>query len=159
MTILRSETNTPTMSAAVVPSPGSIVPPARGGCWRPLRRSWDRWQALIRRPCPPTVLGPFVGTGASLDPANEAPHRIVFYGTDLGFSYEHAGRLQFLFGDTSATESGDPIQASTAGRLDDSFGSLDLAHWPDPARIVHGQLPRSARTESGHDRDVRDRCR
>ena len=66
----------------------------------------------------------------------------MFYGTDLGFSYEHAGRLQFLFGDTTATESGEPIQASSAGRIDDSFGSLDLAQWPDPARIVPGQLPR-----------------
>src|SRR6185312_5230167 len=67
-----------------------------------------------------TVLGPFTGHYAKLHPANEKPYRIAYYGTDLGFSYEHEGQIHFLFGDTSANERGDPIQASTGGAFDDS---------------------------------------
>lgn len=87
------------------------------------------------------VIGPFVGQDAKLHPANLAPQRIEYYGTDLGFSYEHRGQLQFLFGDTSATEVYTPIQHSTAGRYDDSFGSIDLRAWRDPTRIGPGNIP------------------
>ena len=72
------------------------------------------------------VLGPFTGHDAVLHPDNVSPHKIEYYGTDLGFSYEHRGRLEFLFGDSWATEAYSPIQASTAGRYDDAFGWIDL---------------------------------
>ena len=44
------------------------------------------------------VLGPFTGHGAALHPENVSPHRIRYYGTDLGFTYEHDGQIQILFG-------------------------------------------------------------
>jgi hypothetical protein len=87
------------------------------------------------------VLGPLTGHYAPLHPANISPHPIAYYGTDLGWTYAHAGQIVFLFGDTSANERGDPIQASTGGVYDDGFGTIDLATWPDPARITHSHLP------------------
>jgi hypothetical protein len=86
------------------------------------------------------VIGPFVGHDAAVHRDNLSP-RIAFYGTDLGFSYEHRGRLEFLFGDSWATEAYSPIQASTGGRFDDAYGSIDLAEWSDPARIEPGRVP------------------
>jgi hypothetical protein len=86
-------------------------------------------------------LGPFTGDEAPLHPDNIAPYHIAYYGTDLGFSYEHRGQLQFLFGDSWASEEYAPIEASTGSRFDDGFGSIDLAQWPDPARIAHGNIP------------------
>ena len=88
-----------------------------------------------------TVLGPFTGPYAKLHPKNIAPIRIDYYGTDLGFSYQHGGQLHFLFGDTAANEKGDPIEASSKGVYDDSFGTIDPAEWPDPARITATNLP------------------
>ncbi len=96
---------------------------------------------------PPTVvateyLGPFTGADAPLHPANIAPLHIAYYGTDLGFSYQHEGQLQFLFGDSWASDKNyAPIEASTGSRFDDGFGSIDLAEWPDPARIGPGNIP------------------
>lgn len=87
------------------------------------------------------VLGPFSGHDAKFHPANLAPLRIEYYGTDLGFTYEHQGKLQILFGDSWATEAYAPIQKSTAGRYDDAFGSVDLAEWADPSRIAPGNIP------------------
>ncbi len=87
------------------------------------------------------VLGPFTGAQAKLHPDNLAPHRIEYDGTDLGFSYEHRGKLQFLFGDTTAKPSGEPIQASTNHRYDDAFGFVDLARWNDPTGFSKGHLP------------------
>ena len=87
------------------------------------------------------VLGPLTGHYARLHPANIAPHPIAYYGTDLGYTYAHEGQLHFLFGDTSATERGDPIQASTGGTYDDGFGTIDLASWTDGARITRTNLP------------------
>jgi hypothetical protein len=84
------------------------------------------------------VLGPFAGFDARLHPDNESPERIVFYGTDLGWSYAHGGRIHFIFGDTHADEKGGPIDPVH----DDSFGTIDLADWPDPARISRDNLPR-----------------
>ena len=40
------------------------------------------------------ILGPFTGIGATLHPDNVTPHPVDYYGTDLGFSYVHGGRLQ-----------------------------------------------------------------
>jgi hypothetical protein len=87
------------------------------------------------------VLGPFTGHDAVLHPDNVSPRLIEYYGTDLGFSYEHRGRLEFLFGDSWATEAYAPIQASTAGRYDDAFGWIDLAEWRDASRITPGRVP------------------
>jgi hypothetical protein len=86
-------------------------------------------------------LGPFTGVGAELHPDNRAPHLIAYYGTDLGFTYAHGGQLQILFGDSWATEAYAPIEASTGSRFDDGFGSIDLARWPDPARIRADNMP------------------
>ena len=99
-----------------------------------------------RAAAPPVVestvfLGPFAGEGAQLHPDNLAPHRIEFYGTDLGFSYQHGTQLQFLFGDSWATERYAPIEASTGSRFDDAFGSVDLAQWPDPSLITPTHIP------------------
>ena len=88
-----------------------------------------------------TVLGPLTGVGAKLHPRNVAPIPIAYYGTDLGYTYEHRGQLHFLFGDTAATEQGAPIEPSTKGAHDDSFATLDLAEWPDPARITPTNIP------------------
>ena len=88
-----------------------------------------------------TVLGPFTGHDAKLHPDNLSPNRIEYYGTDLGFSYEHQGQLRFLFGDTWATEAYAPIQKSTAGRFDDAFGTVDLSVYSDPSRITAGNIP------------------
>jgi hypothetical protein len=87
------------------------------------------------------VLGPFTGHDAKLHPDNLAPNRIEYYGTDLGFSYEHQGQVQFLFGDTWAIETYAPIQKSTAGRYDDSFGSVDLGAYRDPGRFTPNNIP------------------
>ncbi|HZF26735.1 MAG TPA: hypothetical protein VEZ88_10785 [Steroidobacteraceae bacterium] len=86
-------------------------------------------------------LGPFTGNGAQLHPDNIAPNRIEYYGTDLGFSYQHGTQLQFLFGDSWATEKYAPIEASTGSRFDDGFGSVDLREWADPSRITPNHIP------------------
>ena len=88
-----------------------------------------------------TYLGPFAGDGAPLHPDNAAPHRIAFYGTDLGFTYQHGGKLEILFGDSWATEAYSPIEAATGSRFDDGFGSVDLREWSDPARITSERIP------------------
>jgi hypothetical protein len=87
------------------------------------------------------ALGPLVGHGADVHPDNMNPERIAYYGTDLGFTYVHQGRLHFLFGDTWATEAYAPIEASTGSRFDDSFGTVTLAEWPDPAAISENNMP------------------
>jgi hypothetical protein len=88
-----------------------------------------------------TFLGPFTGDGAKLHPDNVAPYPIAYYGTDLGFSYEHKGMLQFLFGDSWATEAYAPIEASTGSRLDDGFGAVDLKQWADASTITSANMP------------------
>jgi len=95
---------------------------------------------------PPAVestvyLGPITGDGAPLHPDNLAPLRIEYYGTDLGWSYEHEGQLHFLFGDTWATEAYAPIEASTGARFDDGFGTIDLSQWPDSSAITPINIP------------------
>ena len=97
--------------------------------------------AFAQSPRETTVLGPFTGPGAKLHPDNVEPHLIAYYGTDLGWTYRHGTKIHFLFGDTSATEQNLAIQASTGGRFDDSFGTIDVADWPDPTRISRSNLP------------------
>ena len=99
--------------------------------------------AAMAEPSPgeTTILGPFTGHYAKLHPDNINPHPIAYYGTDLGFTYEHQGKLQFLFGDTAADEAGVPIQASTGTTYDDGFGTIELADWPDAARITRTNIP------------------
>lgn len=87
------------------------------------------------------VIGPFSGHDAALHPANLTPHRIEYYGTDLGWSYEHQGTLHFLFGDSWATEAYAPIESSTGARFDDGFGTILLAEWPDPDKIAPHNIP------------------
>jgi hypothetical protein len=89
-----------------------------------------------------TVLGPFTGADAPLHPDNASPYRLEYYGTDLGFSYGHDGKIRFLFGDTWATEAYAPIEKSTGAAHDDSFGTIDMAAWPDPALITPRNMPR-----------------
>ena len=88
-----------------------------------------------------TILGPLTGHDAPLHPDNLSPNRIAYYGTDLGWSYEHDGQIHFLFGDTAATEKGEPIEASSKGLNDDSFGTIAIADWPDPTKITPSNLP------------------
>ena len=83
-----------------------------------------------------TVLGPFTGAGAPLHPDNISPHPIAYYGTDLGFTYEHQGELKILFGDTMADEAGAAIEGSNGGKFEDSFGTIELAQWQDPTKIT-----------------------
>ena len=88
-----------------------------------------------------TVIGPFAGVQAPLHPDNLAPHRIEFFGTDLGFTYEHKGQLQIIFGDTSGSPSGEPIEASTGRKFEDSFGSIDLGTWNRPEGFTQENMP------------------
>ena len=88
-----------------------------------------------------TYLGPFAGEGAALHPDNMTPHAIAFYGTDLGFTYQHGEQLQILFGDSWATEKYAPIEASTGSRFDDGFGTVDLREGFDSARITPATIP------------------
>jgi hypothetical protein len=95
---------------------------------------------------PPTVvktelLGSFAGVGATLHPDNAAPQRVEFYGTDLGFTYQHDDQIQILFGDSWAIENYAPIEASTGPTFDDAFGTIDLKEWPDSSRIAPGTVP------------------
>lgn len=87
------------------------------------------------------VLGPLTGAQATLHPSNVAPNRIDYDGTDLGFTYEHQGKLQFLFGDTTGKPSGEPIQASTKGKYDDAFGTIDLKQWNRPETFSKTSIP------------------
>jgi hypothetical protein len=88
------------------------------------------------------ILGPFTGHYAPLHPDNVSPHPIRYYGTDLGWTYEHQGKMHFLFGDTNATELDERIEASSGGVFDDAFGTIDLAEWPDPSKISPENIPR-----------------
>lgn len=87
------------------------------------------------------TLGPFTGEGAKMHPDNLSPHKAEYYGTDLGFSYEHGGRIHFLFGDTWAVESYAPIEKSTGSKFDDMYGTIELAEWPDPEKITRNNIP------------------
>lgn len=87
------------------------------------------------------VIGPFTGHDAPMHPDNLEPEPLLYYGTDLGFTYEHGGKIRFLFGDSWATEAYAPIEASTGSRFDDAFGSIDLSEWPDSSKISRSNIP------------------
>jgi hypothetical protein len=102
-------------------------------------------QALPVNAAPTVVhteyIGPFTGHDAAFDPADLTPSRLQYYGTDLGFSYQHKGQIVFLFGDTWATEAYAPIQKSTGSRFDDGWGTIELAAWADSSRISRTHMP------------------
>jgi hypothetical protein len=83
------------------------------------------------------ILGPFTGFDAPLHPDNERPAPVAYYGTDLGWSYAHGGKLHFLFGDTHRNDKGEGLTATH----DDAFGAIALADWPDPSQIGPGNVP------------------
>jgi len=96
----------------------------------------------------PRLLGTLAGVGATLNPAETK-----LYGTDLGISFEHAGKLYMIFGDTWTTpeslcDDGEPHN-------DDMLGTLPLSRdagmpvlsmlrktddptLPDPIQIFRG---------------------
>jgi len=84
------------------------------------------------------VLGPFTGFDAELHPDNMSPEPVHYYGTDLGWSYQHDGKIHFLFGDTHRNETGESITPVH----NDSFGTIDLAEWPDATAIAPGSVPK-----------------
>jgi len=88
-----------------------------------------------------TVLGSFTGTGATLHADNVSPNLIQWYGTDLGFTYTHAGKIQFLFGDSWRDSTGLPIQSTTSGLYDDGFGSVDLSVYGTPSAFTPASRP------------------
>lgn len=100
-----------------------------------------------------TVLGPFVGIGAPLHPDNLAPRKIRFYGTDLGWTYEHEGKLHIIFGDTLAAKGVNYIEQSTGAKFDDGFGTIDLAQYSDPDRFSADNIPR---VKLGQNPDTRE---
>jgi hypothetical protein len=83
------------------------------------------------------ILGPFTGFDAKLHPDNTRPAPVAYYGTDLGWSYAHGGKIHFIFGDTHRNEQGQGLTPTH----DDSFGTIELADWPDPAVIARGNVP------------------
>jgi hypothetical protein len=84
-----------------------------------------------------TILGPFTGFDAKLHPDNTQPAPVAYYGTDLGWSYAHGGRIHFIFGDTHRNEKGEGLTPVH----DDAFGTIALADWPDPTKIGKGNVP------------------
>ena len=71
-----------------------------------------------------------------------------------------ATQLQFLFGDSWATEEYAPIEASTGSRFDDGFGSDRPARMARSVAHHAGSHPADqARAESRHHRNVGDRSR
>jgi len=88
------------------------------------------------------VIGPFTGVQAPLHPDNLSPHRIEYWGTDLGWTYEHQGELKILFGDTAADADNTPIEASTGRTFEDSYGSIDLRKWNRPETFSREHMPR-----------------
>jgi len=87
------------------------------------------------------VIGPFSGHDAPLHPENLEPEPLLYYGTDLGFTYEHNGDIHILFGDSWATEAYAPIEASTGSKFDDAFGTIRLADWADSSKISSSNIP------------------
>lgn len=74
-------------------------------------------------PNPPTRLAPLAGSYYTPAPGQSG---IGFYGTDLGWAFQHGNKLRFLFGDSWANTSG--IAIGPLG--DDTQGSIDLATFP-----------------------------
>jgi hypothetical protein len=94
---------------------------------------------VIKNPGPeigPTeILGPLIGPGAT-----PAPPGLLLYGTDLGWTFEHDGQLEILFGDTWIVSNsiclGAPANDDSAGVLPASpplFGAPDVDFHTKPA--------------------------
>ena len=80
--------------------------------------TWLPSTARAQVASPPQILGRLVGPGAV-----KAQPDLAFWGADLGWTVEHQGELQILFGDTDAT-----FDSVCYGQLhnDDSQGTLPL---------------------------------
>lgn len=104
-----------------------------------LKEPGDRSDKIVVRET--EVIGGFVGGGAALHPDNTRPEPLAFYGTDLGFSYRHNDRIEFLFGDSWSVEGYAPIEASSGAEFDDSFGSVALSEFPDGRSITPDNIP------------------
>ena len=88
-------------------------------------------------------LGPFAGLGAKVHPANQSPKPVLFYGTDLGYSYVHDNKVHFLFGDSvGAPAALAPIELQSSGwNHDDAFGWVDINEYPDASKFSPDNLP------------------
>src|SRR5215467_13927561 len=83
---------------------------------------------------PPKLLGPIAGPGSVVEPAG-----VRFYGTDLGWTFEHRGRQFMLFGDTwphsrsmcEALPHNDDSQATLPLALPSGLPTLTIATDPD----------------------------
>lgn len=84
------------------------------------------------------ILGPFTGFDAPLHADNLQPEPLAYYGTDLGWSYEHGGKIHFIFGDTHKNEKGEGITPTH----DDSFGTIAVTDVSDPALISPDNIPK-----------------
>jgi hypothetical protein len=94
---------------------------------------------VIKNPGPeigPTeILGPLIGPGAT-----PVPPGLLLYGTDLGWTFEHQGELEILFGDTWIVSNslclGEPANDDSAGVLPAApplFGAPDVDFHTKPA--------------------------
>lgn len=61
--------------------------------------------------------------GVLVGPGDGGHDGTAFYGTDLGYTYEHAGKVHILFGDTWANAAGTLIGGVSGN--DDSAGTID----------------------------------
>ena len=116
-----------------------------------VRLPWLRHQVVVADPSPTPLLatrkisqltGEFDregwdGQGAPPLARNRTESRFGIRGTDLGASFEHDGRLFFLFGDTVRTRppgvAADDSIAFTADR--DPTKGIDLTFHPQPPRV------------------------
>jgi hypothetical protein len=75
--------------------------------------------ALAQVASPPQIIGQWIGPGAT-----KVQPDLAFWGADLGWTVEHKGELQILFGDTDAT-----FDSVCFGQLhnDDSEGTIPLS--------------------------------
>lgn len=77
---------------------------------------------------PPTRLAPLAGSYYTPAPGQSG---IGFYGTDLGWAFQHGNKIRFLFGDSWADSNGTAI-----GPIgDDAQGSIDLGAFPTGASV------------------------
>lgn len=83
------------------------------------------------------ILGPFTGFDAPLHPDNTSTGPLEYYGTDLGWSYEHDGKIHFIFGDTHKNEMGELLNPTH----DDAYGWIELSEWPDASAISEKSIP------------------
>jgi hypothetical protein len=109
---------------------------------------------------PTEILGPLVGPGAV-----PVPPGLLFYGTDLGWTFEHQGQLEILFGDTWIVSNslclGQPANDDSAGTLPaappalgapdvdfhtkvaapNQFAPLEIHRGDDSLNLGYGKVP------------------